>query len=42
MMRADMGSGKEWANGRSCFKFVLAPAAIALLILGLIRRGRRP
>jgi hypothetical protein len=40
-MRADMGSGEEWANGHGCFRLTLAPAALALLMLHLIRRGRQ-
>jgi hypothetical protein len=36
-----MGSGEEFANGRSCFKFVLAPAAALVFLLALVWRGRR-
>lgn len=36
-----MGSGEEFANGRSCFKFVLAPAAALAFLLAFVWRGRR-
>ncbi|MFJ5984235.1 hypothetical protein [Lentzea sp. NPDC092896] len=40
MTRADMGSGEEWANGRGCFNFALAPIAL-LVALALVLRRRR-
>jgi len=36
-----MGSGEQWANGRGCFKFALAPAAALAFLLALVWRGRR-
>lgn len=36
-----MGSGEEWANGRGCFKFVLAPAAALVFLMALVWRERR-
>jgi hypothetical protein len=36
-----MGSGEEFANGRSCFNFVLAPVAALAFLLAFVWRGRR-
>jgi hypothetical protein len=40
-MRANMGSDEEFANGRGCFKFVLAPVVALAVLLARAWGGRR-
>lgn len=37
-----MGSGEEFANGRGCFNFALAPAAASVVLLAVLQRGLAP